>query len=62
MQRAASLAEGEVLSDRDEVDALTIPKLKALLLRDDMLNYHDRHSKLSKKSDLADMVCVLYGY
>ena len=49
-------------SDRDEVLKLPVQKLKALLLRDDMLNYHERHAKLTKKGEIADMVCVLYGY
>jgi len=49
-------------ADRDEVCELTCPMLKGLLLRDDLINYHERHHKLTKKADLEDMVCVLYGY
>ena len=44
-----------------EVEALTIPKLQGLLLRDDGQKWETAHSKLKAKGELVAAVKALYG-
>ena len=48
-------------ASRDEVQALTLPKLCGLLLRDDGSNWKEKYSKLKKKPELVEAVIAFYN-
>ena len=58
---AALVMAGVLPKSVAEVEALTIPKLQGLLLRDDGQKWENAHSKLKAKGELVAAVKALYG-